>query len=88
MTVRLLDRRQLKAEKGLPNSKAHLHRVCRHPDPDQRFPQPVKVGNQSRWLESEVDDYIVRRAAERRPLTPVVRKLSRAPAKRRLDDPR
>jgi predicted DNA-binding transcriptional regulator AlpA len=51
MTVRLLDRRQLKAEKGLPNSKAHLHRVCRHPDPDQRFPQPVKVGNQSRWLD-------------------------------------
>jgi prophage regulatory protein len=29
------------------------------------FPLPVKVGISTRWLESEIDDYIRKRVAER-----------------------
>ena len=32
---------------------------------DKTFPKPIKVGGNNRWLESEIDQYIANKVAER-----------------------
>ena len=48
--MKLLNRRQL-GEKGLPNSKTHIWRVCHDPDPELPFPQPIRIGRNTFWIE-------------------------------------
>jgi prophage regulatory protein len=60
--VKILSYEALRADKGVLYSKAHLWRLER----DGKFPKRVALG-QSRhgWLDSEIDDWIEQRAAER-----------------------
>jgi len=56
--MRLLSFRDLKAIKGIPYSRAHIHRLVKR----GQFPPPIKV-NASRhgvnaWSESEIDRYL------------------------------
>jgi predicted DNA-binding transcriptional regulator AlpA len=62
--VKLLNRRQL-GEKGLPNSKAHIWRVSRDPDPELPFPQPIRIGRNTFWVEEEIDRYLAALVAKR-----------------------
>jgi prophage regulatory protein len=58
---RLLDRDGL-SQKGIKFSRGHLHRLIAA----GRFPKPVKLGkNRNAWLETEVDDFIEMKLAER-----------------------
>ncbi len=58
---RLLDRDGL-SQKGIKFSRGHLHRLIA----TGRFPKPVKLGkNRNAWLETEVDDFIEKKVAER-----------------------
>ena len=60
--MRILSFDDLRSEKGIPYSKVHLWRLERH----GKFPKRVQLG-QSRhgWLDSEIDDWITARMAER-----------------------
>jgi prophage regulatory protein len=59
--VRVLDHAALKA-KGVNYSKAHLARLERA----GKFPRHFNIGeNRTVWLESEVDDWLAARVAER-----------------------
>jgi predicted DNA-binding transcriptional regulator AlpA len=62
--VKLLNRRQL-GEKGLPNSKAHIWRACHNPDPQLPFPQPIRIGRNTFWVEDEIDQYLAALMAKR-----------------------
>jgi predicted DNA-binding transcriptional regulator AlpA len=62
--VKLLNRRQL-GEKGLPNSKTHVWRACRNPDPELPFPQPIRIGRNTFWIEEEIDQYLAALVAKR-----------------------
>jgi prophage regulatory protein len=60
--ARLLTPRELKTLKGIKFSKVWLRRLSR----TGKFPQPIKIGRQTAaYLESEIDDWIRQRAAER-----------------------
>lgn len=49
--------------KGIPFTRQHLHRLIK----GGRFPAPLKLGEgTNRWLEHEVDQWLVDRAMERR----------------------
>jgi predicted DNA-binding transcriptional regulator AlpA len=62
--VKLLNRRQL-GDKGLPNSKAHIWRACHNPDPEFPFPQPIRIGRNTFWVEEEIDQYLTALTAKR-----------------------
>lgn len=62
--MKLLNRRQL-GEKGLPNSKTHIWRVCHDPDPELPFPQPIRIGRNTFWIEEEIDQYLAALIAKR-----------------------
>ncbi len=49
-------------DRGIPYSRQHIHRLVRR----GLFPPPAKIGGGSNaWLESEIDDYLRDRVAER-----------------------
>jgi prophage regulatory protein len=53
---------ELRAAKGISFSKPHLYRLIRAGG----FPRPIKIGeNRNAFLESEIDDWIRQKAAER-----------------------
>jgi prophage regulatory protein len=60
--MRLLSFGELKPLKGIPYSKAHLHRLVK----DGKFPRPIKIGqNRNAWIEQEIDAHIEAKIAER-----------------------
>lgn len=62
MGVTLLSFRDLK-DKGIPFSRQHVSRLVKHGE----FPAPVKLGQgTNRWIESEIDDWLIARAAARK----------------------
>ena len=59
--MRLLSLPELKA-KGVSYSRAHLDRLIKQ----HKFPPPIKLGeNRNAWPESEIDEWIEARIAER-----------------------
>lgn len=59
---RLLSMDELRTVKGIPYSRAHLHRLVKA----GKFPAPIKLGeNRNAWIEAEVDQLIEERIAER-----------------------
>jgi prophage regulatory protein len=60
--MKVLDYSALKPEKGIDYSPAQLWRLVN----DGRFPKPIKIGGgRNAWLESEIDDYLRARIADR-----------------------
>jgi predicted DNA-binding transcriptional regulator AlpA len=61
--MRMLTSAELRTVKGIPFTLQWLCKLVR----DGHFPKPVKLGTGHRnlWLESEIDDYIARKLAER-----------------------
>lgn len=60
ITMKLLDFNAL-ADKGIKFSDTHIWRLVRAGD----FPKPVKIGNRNHWVETEIDQYIEAKLAER-----------------------
>jgi prophage regulatory protein len=58
--MKLLDQDGL-AQKGVQFSDTHIWRLIRA----GQFPKPIKIGNRNHWVESEIDDYIADKLAER-----------------------
>ena len=58
--MKLLDYDAL-ADKGIKFSDTHIWRLIRDGD----FPKPVKIGNRNHWVETEIDQYIEAKLAER-----------------------
>ena len=58
--MKLLDYDAL-ADKGIKFSDTHIWRLIRGGD----FPKPVKIGNRNHWVETEIDQYIETKLAER-----------------------
>ena len=58
--MKLLDFNAL-ADKGIKFSDTHIWRLVRAGD----FPKPVKIGNRNHWVETEIDQYIEAKLAER-----------------------
>jgi prophage regulatory protein len=58
--MKLLDFSAL-ADKGINFSDTHVWRLIRRGD----FPRPIKVGARNHWVESEIDDYIANKLAQR-----------------------
>ena len=63
--MRLLDFDAL-AEKGIKFSDTHIWRLIRSGD----FPKPVKIGNRNHWIETEIDQYITDKLAQREVAAP------------------
>jgi prophage regulatory protein len=60
--MKMLSLSDLRAKKGVPFSRQHIHRLIRQ----RKFPVPVKVGaNTNGWVESEIDEYIANCVAKR-----------------------
>jgi prophage regulatory protein len=60
--MKLIPYSDLKEKKGIKYSRAHVSRL----EKADKFPKHVNLGPQSiGWLESEVDDWIAAKAAER-----------------------
>src|SRR5262245_34982284 len=60
--MKLLEREALKSEKGITYSTTQLWRL----EKENRFPRSIKIGGgRKAWVESEIDDYIEKRIAER-----------------------
>jgi len=65
---RLLNRRALREEKGIPYSDTHISRLVKA----GKFPAPIKAGSDhprahNYWFEHEIDEHNARRAAARTP---------------------
>ena len=59
---RLLSMEQLRTDKGISYSRAHLHRLIKA----KTFPAPIKLGeNRNAWVEAEVEAWIEARIAQR-----------------------
>jgi prophage regulatory protein len=58
--MRLLDFDGL-AEKGIKFSDTHIWRLIRAGE----FPKPVKIGKRNHWIETEIDQYIADKLAQR-----------------------
>jgi prophage regulatory protein len=58
--MRLLDYDALET-KGIKFSDTHIWRLIRAGD----FPKPVKIGNRNHWAETEIDQYIADKLAQR-----------------------
>nr|WMC95374.1 AlpA family phage regulatory protein [Aminobacter aminovorans] len=53
--MKLIDIKSLKATKGVPFSRAHLHRLVSA----GHFPKPLQIGAaRVAWLESDIDAWI------------------------------
>jgi prophage regulatory protein len=60
--MRILGYKDLKAEKGVPYSKAHIWRL----EQAGKFPKHVKFGpGRKGWVEGEIDNYVKAKIAER-----------------------
>jgi predicted DNA-binding transcriptional regulator AlpA len=74
--MRLLNRHQLKTEKGIRWSRQYLDDRIKAGE----FPAPIKKHRPTdwnQWVEDEIDDYIARRAAAPRPKLKPSRRRSR-----------
>ena len=49
------------ADKGIKASDTTIWRWIR----DRDFPKPVKIGNRNHWVETEIDQYIEAKLAQR-----------------------
>jgi prophage regulatory protein len=58
--MRLLDFAGLDA-KGIKFSDTHIWRLIRAGN----FPKPVRIGNRLHWVESEIDEYVAAKLAQR-----------------------
>lgn len=58
---RLLRFSDVETTVGLRATSVYL--LMQSPDPNLRFPQPIKIGNRSRWSERAVQDWIARQKA-------------------------
>jgi prophage regulatory protein len=56
---RLLRRVEVESVTGLGCSS--IYALIDHANPEDGFPKPVKIGHRSRWLESEVREWLGRR---------------------------
>jgi prophage regulatory protein len=66
--MRILRYQQLKAEKGIPFSREHIRRL----ELAGRFPKRIRLadgGDFYGYLENEIDDYLLARAACRKSTT-------------------
>ena len=71
--MRVISTDQLKPLKGIPYTDDHLRRLVKQ----GRFPAPIKLGpGKNAWLETEIDDWLKARAAERDALKAVDQKSS------------
>jgi predicted DNA-binding transcriptional regulator AlpA len=61
---RLLTKAEVVAMTGLPVSSIYL--LMRATEPKLQFPKPLKIGERSRWLETEVQAWIRRQAQRTR----------------------
>ena len=62
--MKLIAPEDLESKKGINYSKVHLHRLVKA----GKFPKPVKIGferGRIAYVESEIDDWIAARIAER-----------------------
>lgn len=60
--MKLLSYDELRPQKGIPYSKVHIWRLER----EGRFPKRVPLGaNRHGWVDTEIDDWLVARAASR-----------------------
>jgi prophage regulatory protein len=60
--MRVLDFHALKQQRGIDYSRVQLWRLVT----SGRFPRPIVIGGgRLAWLESEIDDYLKARIAER-----------------------
>ena len=60
--MKMLSLSDLRAKKGIPFSRQHIHRLIRQ----CKFPPPVKVGeNTNAWIEREIDEYLANCVAQR-----------------------
>jgi prophage regulatory protein len=71
--LRMLDFSELKPKKGITFTRRHIRRKCL----EKTFPMPIQIGDRAiAFIESEIDDWIRARMAERdaecarRPLLP------------------
>lgn len=59
---RLINRTKVEDLVSLPT--ASLYELMKHPDPEKRFPSPIKIGeNRVRWSENEIQAWIERQKA-------------------------
>jgi prophage regulatory protein len=62
VNVKLIDFKSLGLAKGINYSRDHLRRKCKAGE----FPKPVPVSDRRiAWIEAEVDEWLLARAAER-----------------------
>jgi prophage regulatory protein len=60
--MRVLLHEDLRLQKGIPYSKAHIWRLER----DNKFPRRIRMGaSRHGWLEEEIDGWLAARAAAR-----------------------
>jgi prophage regulatory protein len=60
--MRILGYKDLKPEKGIPYSKAHIRRL----EQAGKFPKHVKIGpSRKGWVDDEIDGYLKAKIAER-----------------------
>lgn len=62
--TRLLRLPEVQAATGLGSSSIYL--LMQDADPTVRFPHPIKIGQRSRWIDAEVQDWIERLKARSR----------------------
>lgn len=61
-TYALLSYADLREKKGIPFSRVHIWRMIEAGD----FPKPIHLSKQRKaWIESEIDDWIAAKVAER-----------------------
>jgi prophage regulatory protein len=76
--MKILNYDDLKTLKGIPYSKVHLWRLER----DGKFPKRVPLGESRHgWLDSEIDDWITARMAERDGMEAAITDTSKRPKK-------
>lgn len=60
--MRLLSLPELKSVKGIPHSRAHIHRLVKA----GKFPAPIHISdNRIVWTEKSIDELVAERIAER-----------------------
>jgi prophage regulatory protein len=78
--LRMLDFVELKPLKGVGYSRDHLRRLVRN----GTFPPPIQLSDSRiAWLESEIDAWIMAKAAQRRPWTEGGPRMRQLPAQDR-----
>lgn len=59
---RFLRNPEVRALIGVPGNSG-LYALMNHPDPDVRFPRPIKVGHRSLWSANSVYEWMERQKA-------------------------